>query len=72
MAETKKEKSDSTMDCPLGHDKSMNYVSRDNKDSQSVAINRIARRLGPHVKVAVCSECSLILSFADNTKKKLP
>jgi len=68
MAETKKKKSDSTIDCPLGHDKSMNYVSRDTKDRQSVAANRIARRAGPKVKVAICSECGLILSFADTTK----
>lgn len=68
MAEKKKEKSDTVLDCPLGHAKSMKYVSRENRDIRSNVIRRMVRRNGPSIKIALCSKCGLILTFADIEK----
>lgn len=68
MAEKKKAKESSQskpFDCPLGHEKSMKYISIEDREKQPITIRRIVRRLGPQTKIAICSKCGLILTFAD-------
>ena len=55
--------SDDPFDCPLGHKKSMKYVTREIGNRQAMMLFSMSRRFGRNVKIATCSECGLMLNF---------